>query len=126
MEDNVKALLKKFSRDERGAMMMFFALGAIPILGMSILALDIGRLYALQTNLQKAADSCALAAAAELDRRTTPDAITRANAAITALGPQNNVSFWAGTITCTPTYYTALPAADSSVLPAANITTDSK
>ena len=49
------------------------------MIGGAAMALDVSRLYTMQSSLQKAADAYALAAAAELDGRT--DAITRANAA---------------------------------------------
>lgn len=64
-------------------LMLFFLLGFIGI------ALDFGRLFIVKTELQTAADACALAAAQELDRQ--PDALIRATNAGLAAGNANGV-----------------------------------
>ena len=51
---------------QRGAIAIVVALSLVVMLGMLGLAIDGGRLYVNQAELQSAADSCALAAAAEL------------------------------------------------------------
>jgi hypothetical protein len=53
-------------RSERGAVAVVAALALAVLVGFAGLALDIGRLYVNRTELQSAADACALAAANEL------------------------------------------------------------
>ena len=77
------AVARELWADASGVMIPYVTMMLVVIVGVSVLALDGGRVMSLQTQLQKGADSLALAAAAELDRR--PDAITRANAAINNL-----------------------------------------
>ncbi|WP_233212335.1 Tad domain-containing protein [Collimonas sp. PA-H2] len=65
------------------------------LLGFMAIALDFGHLFVVKTELQTAMDSCALAAAQELDGEST--ALTRAtNAGLTA-GNLNNVNFQSAT-----------------------------
>jgi hypothetical protein len=71
------------------ALMMFFLLGFIGI------AVDLGRMFVVKTELQTAMDSCALAAAQELDLQ--PTAIDRAKNAGKAAGNLNAVNFQSGT-----------------------------
>ena len=66
--------------DTSGVILPYVTIMLVVIVGTSVLALDGSRYMSLQTQLQKAADAFALAAAAELDR--FPDAIDRANRAI--------------------------------------------
>jgi Flp pilus assembly protein TadG len=74
------------------ALVMFLLLGFIGT------ALDLGRLFVIKTELQTAMDSCALAAAQELDAQS--DAITRAQNAGKSASDLNRVDFqsatWAG------------------------------
>lgn len=66
-------------RKQRGAILILAAI-IIPILiGMTALALDIGRLISVRSEMQNAADAAALAAAAELDG--TSGALDRARSA---------------------------------------------
>lgn len=51
---------------QRGAVAIIVALSAAVLLGFAGIALDVGRLFINKTELQSAADACALAAAAEL------------------------------------------------------------
>lgn len=52
---------------QRGAILVMTVLFLVVLLGFSALALDLGRLYVLRTEMQNAADAAAMAAAAELD-----------------------------------------------------------
>ena len=85
-------------RRQRGAMIITAALVLLFLLGFMGIALDFGRLFVVRTELQTAVDSCALAAARELDKQGT--AIARArNAGVTA-GNANGVNMqsasWSG------------------------------
>lgn len=77
---------------------MTFALFLVLLLGFMGLALDFGHLFVIKTELQTAMDSCALAAAQELNGQ--PDAITRATNAGIAAGNVNRVNLqsdtWSG------------------------------
>ena len=53
-------------RGQRGAVAVVVALSALVLFGFAGIAIDVGRLYINRTELQTAADACALAAAAEL------------------------------------------------------------
>lgn len=112
----------KFARDERGAVLIYISLMLPLFVGLSLLAVDASRVYNLTTQLQKAADALALAGAAELDRR--PDAITRANAAMTNL-VANEQKFAAGAARISFTDLTirflrSLPADDTLPITSAN------
>lgn len=67
--------------------------GLVPalLLGFMGLALDFGRLFVIRSELQTAVDSCALAAARELDGRA--DALARASSAGRTAGNANAVNF---------------------------------
>jgi hypothetical protein len=69
--------------------MLFFLLGFIAV------AFDLGRLFIVKTELQTAMDSCALAAAQELDGQ--PSALTRARNAGIAAGNMNRVNLQSAT-----------------------------
>lgn len=56
---------------QRGAFLILTVLFLVVLLGFAALALDLGRLYVLRTEMQNAADAAALAAAAELDGSDT-------------------------------------------------------
>ena len=70
-------------RDEDGFILAYATLVLIVLMGFAILAVDASRYKSHHTQLQKAADAAALAAAAELDRHA--DSLDRATAAITNL-----------------------------------------
>jgi Flp pilus assembly protein TadG len=105
-----------FTGRDGGAIIITFSLMLMFLIGFAAIAVDFGRLFIVRTELQTALDSCALAAAQELDGQTT--SITRAtNAGITA-GNLNNVNLqsanWdgqpklaAGDISFKDTNYTA-------------------
>jgi len=68
---------------QTGAVIITVALTMLFLLGFMAIALDFGHLFVVKTELQTAVDSCALAAAQELDGAS--DALTRAtNAGLTA------------------------------------------
>src|SRR6476469_3319497 len=81
-------------RRQTGAVILTVALTMLFLLGFMGIALDFGHLFVVKTEMQTAMDSCALAAAQELDGAS--DALTRAtNAGITA-GNLNRVNFQGG------------------------------
>jgi len=59
-------LRKQGAARQRGSVAIVVALSALALLGFAGIALDAGRLFVNKTELQTAADACALAAAAEL------------------------------------------------------------
>ncbi|WP_039048645.1 pilus assembly protein TadG-related protein [Comamonas thiooxydans] len=77
-------------RRQHGAFLITFALFMLFLLGFMGIALDFGRLFIVKTELQTAVDSCALAAARELNGQS--DAITRAQSAGMAAGNSNNAN----------------------------------
>lgn len=78
-------------RRQHGAFLITFALFMLFLLGFMGIALDFGRLFVVRTELQTAADSCALAAARELDLQ--PGAVNRAINSGRTLGDGNGVQF---------------------------------
>jgi Flp pilus assembly protein TadG len=76
-------LLRRFSRNERGAVMVLFAMSLVAMVGMVALSSDLGRQMRMNTELQEMADAAALMAAKELDGEG--DAIERAVAAVNTL-----------------------------------------
>lgn len=117
--------IKTLARDDQGAILVFFAIALGVILGLVALSFDIGERAATQTELQSFADQVALAAAGELDGRS--DAITRAAAAAANLITDKQ-SFATGSHTLsgtgdyTLTYFSTLPAADTSALTSGSTT----
>ena len=84
-------LRRRLQARQHGAVMVTVAFALLFLLGFMGMALDFGHLFVVKTELQTASDSCALAAAQELDGAA--DALTRAtNAGITA-GNLNKVNF---------------------------------
>jgi Flp pilus assembly protein TadG len=83
---------------QQGAVIVTVALVMLFLLGFMGIALDFGRLFIVKTELQTAMDSCALAAAQELDGQST--SLTRAASAGQAAGNLNKVnlqsSTWSG------------------------------
>ena len=73
----------RLARDERGFTFVFFAISIPVLLGIVGLAIDLGQLYALDTQLAASADAAALSAASKLDR--SDSAIERARGAAEAL-----------------------------------------
>lgn len=82
-------------RHQRGAMIITAALVLLFLLGFMGIALDFGHLFVVKTELQTAVDSCALAAARELDKQGT--AIERAQSAGQTAGNANRVNMQSAT-----------------------------
>ena len=76
---------------QKGAVIILTAMSLLALLGFMGIALDFGHLFVVKTELQTAADSCALAAAQELDGGS--DALTRATRAGMTAGNLNKVNF---------------------------------
>ncbi len=74
-----------------GAVIVTVAFVLLFLLGFMGIALDFGHLFVVKTELQTAMDSCALAAAQELDGQS--DALTRATSAGMTSGNLNSVNF---------------------------------
>lgn len=95
-------------RRQHGAFLITFALFMLFLLGFMGIALDFGRLFVVKTELQTAVDSCALAAARELNGQD--DAIDRARSAGMEAGNSNNANLQSaswngqGKLTATDTY----------------------
>ena len=84
--------------DRRGATAIYVAFAGTLALSGGVLALDIGRVVVLRSQMQNAADSAALSAAAQLDGQT--GAITRATAAASdAISNTTNLSDTSGAFT---------------------------
>ena len=84
------------NKSQQGSMAIFFVL-MLPVLLASMgLALDVGKFYVVRSELQNAADACALAAAFELNGTATQFA--RANTAGLNLAAQNRVYFQNGAV----------------------------
>ncbi|MEI7598003.1 MAG: pilus assembly protein TadG-related protein [Aestuariivirga sp.] len=85
-----RKLLTEMHEDTGGAILIWVALVLTVLIGLIGLAIDGGRLFNLNSNLQEVADAAALAGAAELDGSS--DAITRATDA--AVNYLNNNPKW--------------------------------
>ncbi len=87
--------VRRPQRRQRGAMIITAALVLLFLLGFMGIALDFGHLFVVKTELQTAVDSCALAAARELDKQGT--AIERAQSAGQTAGNANRVNMQSAT-----------------------------
>jgi hypothetical protein len=72
-----RSLFRRFSRDERGAVMLMFGLSAVPIFGLVGASVDYSRASASRAQLQAAADATALALAKSAVAMPIADAVTR-------------------------------------------------
>jgi Putative Flp pilus-assembly TadE/G-like len=81
-------------RRQNGAVIITTMLTLLALLGFMGIATDFGHLFVVKTELQTAADSCALAAAQELDGGS--DALVRATRAGKTAGNLNKVNFQGG------------------------------
>jgi Flp pilus assembly protein TadG len=108
-------------RNERGAIAIIVGLSLAVLIGAVGLAVDGGRLYVTKTELQNAADACALAASYELTGNPiAPEAFTRGTAAGQFVATQNRVGFQGAVIDPTDVtveYGTSL-ASGSTYVPA--------
>lgn len=82
-------------RRQHGAVIITVFLVMLFLLGFMGIALDFGRLFVVKSELQTAVDSCALAAAQELDLQST--ALERATSAGLTAGNLNSVNFQSNT-----------------------------
>lgn len=116
---------KPFSRAKDGAVLAWLAILVPVLLGLGTLAVDMSRLFSLQTQLQNAADALALSGAAELNGSSS--SITRSTNAINNL-VVNNQRFGANGIgqvsVSTIRFMQTLPASDATAISNANLTTD--
>lgn len=81
-------------RFQRGAVAIITALSLVVLVGFAGLALDGGHLYLTKTELQNAADACALSASYELTGSPIPaENFTRAENAGKTVGAENRVDF---------------------------------
>jgi hypothetical protein len=76
-------------RQQRGAVIITTALALLFLLGFMAISIDLGHLFVVKTEIQTAMDSCALAAAKELDGGS--DALTRATSAGQTAADMNKV-----------------------------------
>jgi hypothetical protein len=90
---------QQLRKRQRGTVAVVVGLTILVLVGMMGLALDSGQLFVNKTELQNAADACALAAAQELDGNA--NALTRADAAGVLVGTQNLVGFQRAAVTLT-------------------------
>lgn len=81
-------------KKEKGVVLPIVGLTLAVLLGMAGLVIDLGGLFVAKTELQSAVDSCALAAAQELDGAA--DALTRATSAGLTAGNANKVRYQKG------------------------------
>ena len=114
---NIRRDIRAMLNDDEGAIIVFWAVALVVLLGIVALSFDLGEKASTQSELQSYADQVALAAAGELDGKS--DAITRATAAAAnmivdrqtfATGSQN----LSGASNYALTFYKSLPASDTS------------
>src|SRR5215470_15222304 len=112
-------------RDRSGSVAIYVTVLMPFLIGGALLTVDAARLYSLNSFLQAGADAFALAGAAELDGR--PDAITRADNAISNLVTNQMRLGDAGTSNITVSvkhYLSSIPSSDASAITSTNYTTD--
>lgn len=102
--------LRGFWTDTSGMALIYVTVALPAIVGLSLLAIDVGRLTTLQSSLQHGTDALALAAAAELDQR--PSAIERAETAIVNLVTTNASLFATTAVIINP----ATESGDESII----------
>lgn len=83
--------LQQLPKRQRGAVAVVVGIAIFVLVGMIGLALDLGQMFVNKTELQNAADACALAAARELDG--TSDGFDRGDAVGRLVGRENLVGF---------------------------------
>lgn len=112
------------AKDDAGVAAVYVAIVAAALIGAAGLAIDGGRLMSMHSQLQAAADAFALAGAAELDRH--PDAITRAQRAISTLVTNRQTVDAGGSdvTVASVRFLSTLPATDSVAIGGANVTTN--
>jgi Flp pilus assembly protein TadG len=108
----MRRILIRFCDDISGVIMPYVALLMVALIAISALAIDIGRQFSLQTQMQAVADALALAGARELNQQA--GAQGRATNAITNIVSNGLTGLgYSGAIAHTVAFYSALPAASS-------------
>ena len=123
----------RYRKSERGAVAIIVGLSLPVLIGFAGLALDLGRLFVTKTELQNAADACALAAANELvcdpTITTCPrEFLQNAQSAGIYVAGRNKKDFQGSNVSIVPSdikFFTAL-APNSSYLPAGTADTKSR
>src|SRR5215212_7612025 len=110
------SFVRRFSKGERGNVIVMATIALPIIFGMIGLGLDVGRVYYLGHDLQEVADAAALAGAKELDGNV--DAITRATDAANNL--LNNDPRWSdvarsGVQIASLDFYSAVSAGNDTI-----------
>ncbi len=90
----------KFKSRQHGAVAIIVAICLTVLIGMIGLVVDLGHMFIIKTELQNAADSCALAAARELDGAA--DSLVRAENAGIIVGQRNNVDLQGEAVSISP------------------------
>ncbi len=90
-KNRFRTLICKFTASESGAIAVIVVLALGAIMGTAALAIDLSRVWNLDTELQNAADAAALACASQLDR--DPGARARGQLAATGTLVQNTQTF---------------------------------
>jgi hypothetical protein len=90
----------KFKSRQHGAVAIIVAICLTVLIGMIGLVVDLGHMFIIKTELQNAADSCALAAARELDG--TADSLERAENAGITVGQRNDVDLQGEAVSILP------------------------
>ena len=107
-----------FAHDERGTILVFWAVVLGVVLGVVSLSFDLGRASITRSELQSFADSVALAAAGELDG--SDDSITRATAAAALIFDTqsfgNTDRALQGDVSYSLTFYRSLPVSDQTAM----------
>jgi Putative Flp pilus-assembly TadE/G-like len=116
-------LFARFGADRRGGMVVPLALATPVLFGFALVAIDGGRYMNLHTEVQAGTDALALAAAAELDGR--PDAIVRANRAVSLVANKHRFGERVEAVSGLEVrYLKSLPARDGDPIGAANLASD--
>ncbi|HWW07250.1 pilus assembly protein TadG-related protein [Collimonas sp.] len=117
-----RVVIQRQCHHQDGAVIVTVSLVLLFLMGFMAIALDLGHLFVVKTELQTAMDSCALAAAQELDGESS--ALTRATSAGITAGNLNNVNFqsatWSGKGMVTATDISFKDAAYGATTVAAN------
>ena len=119
MKERLARRASSFWRDTSGLMAPYVAVMLPVLVGFALLAVDAARRMSLQTQMQAAADSLALAGARELNRQTGAEsraASAMANAYASTKSP--NTLFGLGsspTLTYTYVFYSSLSAASEGI-----------
>lgn len=92
--------LPRSNQRQRGAVAIIVGICIVVLIGMIGLVVDLGHMFVTKTELQNAADSCALAAARELDGGA--DGLVRAENAGITVGGKNNTALQSTPVTIGP------------------------